>query len=405
MIAPRSSSDDPFEDACQADCDVVVIGAGPAGCLAARWASQHGLRTLLIESKPFPRAKVCGGCLNNRALETFDRAGLGDLVRSCGATPLHAVELHSGRQMGRLQLPRGAVLTRATLDHALVNAAVQAGATFLPETSATVEPACNVARRRLCLRRSEERRSLNAKVVVCADGLARSSARLLPELAPHIASTARTGIGAVLEEPQLSLAAQRAYMSGCVVMAVARDGYVGVARAETGKAIAAAAVAPRFIKRAGTPASAINSILADAGLPVLDADGLASWQGTPLLTGRSRRVATTRLFVLGDAAGYVEPFTGEGMAWAAEGAEAVAPLVVEACSAWSPALADAWERCYRLRIRRRQLFCQGMSALLRRPWAVSLALGAVRSSPGLANRFVSWLHGPLRGRSFVALQS
>src|SRR3954467_7857868 len=51
--------------------DAIVIGAGPAGALAARQLARAGLQTLLIDAKHFPREKVCGGYLNSRAMNTL----------------------------------------------------------------------------------------------------------------------------------------------------------------------------------------------------------------------------------------------------------------------------------------------------------------------------------------------
>ncbi|MDF1747221.1 MAG: FAD-dependent monooxygenase, partial [Gimesia sp.] len=57
-----------ISDACSRDWDVIVIGAGPAGSVAAHQLSLRKLRVLQIERKAFPRYKVCGCCLNQRAI-------------------------------------------------------------------------------------------------------------------------------------------------------------------------------------------------------------------------------------------------------------------------------------------------------------------------------------------------
>ena len=57
--------------------DVVVIGAGPAGSVAAYRAATLGASVLLVDKASFPRVKVCGCCINARALAVFDRLGLG----------------------------------------------------------------------------------------------------------------------------------------------------------------------------------------------------------------------------------------------------------------------------------------------------------------------------------------
>ena len=66
----------------------------------------------------------------------------------------------------------------------------------------------------------------------------------------------------------------------------------------------------------GSLADAATAVLREARFPAIPALAGAEWRGTPLLTRRESRLAANRLFLLGDAAGYAEPFTGEGMTWA-----------------------------------------------------------------------------------------
>ena len=55
--------------------DVVVVGAGPAGALAAHGLASRGVRVLLVEQRHFPRWKVCGACLSPQALAVLEAAG------------------------------------------------------------------------------------------------------------------------------------------------------------------------------------------------------------------------------------------------------------------------------------------------------------------------------------------
>jgi flavin-dependent dehydrogenase len=389
-------------DACSEAWDVVVIGAGPAGSLAARQLARHGLRTLLVEAKRFPRFKVCGGCLNQRALAALTQLGLGNLVPSAGGVPLAELRIVTEQREVTLRLPRGAVLTRQTLDQALVNAALEAGVHFLPGTLAVIDPDDTAPLRQLTLRHAGESGKLRVKVIVCADGIGRSSIRHEPELAPSVAPGTHLGVGAVLETDRLSVAARERFAAGRVVMHVAASGYVGVACGEHGKTIVAAALSPDYLKRHYSPEAAVAAVLAPTGLPTLGDTSGVIWQGTPALTSRARRVAAKGLFVIGDSAGYVEPFTGEGIAWAAESAAAATPLVVRACAGWNPGLAITWEDSYRHRIRRQQIVCRTLAALLRRPWAVSLALGLARGCPAMADRLIHWLNQPSREKSPMA---
>jgi flavin-dependent dehydrogenase len=75
---------------------------------------------------------------------------------------------------------------------------------------------------------------------------------------------------------------------------------------------------------------------------------------------------------LGDAAGYVEPVTGEGVAGALEAAWDLAPLAERAVVNWDGRLVEEWEAACRLRMGSRQRVCRALTGLLRRPGVVRL---------------------------------
>ncbi|MBC7772886.1 MAG: FAD-dependent monooxygenase, partial [Pyrinomonadaceae bacterium] len=85
--------------------DAIVIGAGCAGSVIARELSLAGRSVLLVDKAVFPRAKVCGCCLNAAALALLSRIGLGDLASSLGAAPLLSVSLAAGRAAATLAIP------------------------------------------------------------------------------------------------------------------------------------------------------------------------------------------------------------------------------------------------------------------------------------------------------------
>jgi len=95
--------------------------------------------------------------------------------------------------------------------------------------------------------------------------------------------------------------------------------------------------------------------------------------------------------VLGDAAGYVEPFTGEGIAWALATGAAVAPLAARAPAGWQPALARQWADVHR-RIVGRRFLCRATAAILRRPRLVRLAIRLLALAPALAAPIVGLLN-------------
>ena len=118
--------------------DGIVIGAGPAGAMAARQLALAGRRVLLVEKKHFPRWKICGACLNGQALAALRSAGLGSLVTRLGGIGLDEFHVGFRGRTARLAMPEGVALSRSRLDAALVEAAIAAGARFLDETHAVV---------------------------------------------------------------------------------------------------------------------------------------------------------------------------------------------------------------------------------------------------------------------------
>ena len=114
------------------ECDVLIVGAGPAGCAAAITARRHGLSVIAIDKATFPRDKCCGDGLTTLALRELESLGLKPSASSW--ISVEDVFLHSpfGREI-HLKLPRGrgqyaAVVKRIELDAELVQLTINAGA-------------------------------------------------------------------------------------------------------------------------------------------------------------------------------------------------------------------------------------------------------------------------------------
>ena len=372
--------------------DVAVIGAGPGGAVAAREAARCGLRTVLIEARAFPRSKVCGGCLNRRAIQVLDDIGLAGLVEQLGGEPVRGLTLKSGAHSARISLPPGIAVTRYRFDAALLNAAEIEGVTVAHESSATVEPEIENGLRLLTLRQHDRTFAIRSRVVICADGLLRSSLRLLPAMAPSPTSNSRIGVGIVLSHDEWLTTNSQLPPSGEITMVIGTGGYCGIAWAESSQISLAAAVDPAAVKSAGSPAVVVRQILQQSGLQLPASQ--TGWQGTPPLTTSPQCNATERLFVIGDAAGYVEPFTGEGMAAALEQAVAVLPLVQDAVRRWRPHLSDQWQQLHRAQFQRRMRVCRFAAAVLHRPWLSVAAVRFLKVFPAAAGFFVNSINLP-----------
>jgi 2-polyprenyl-6-methoxyphenol hydroxylase-like FAD-dependent oxidoreductase len=167
-------------------------------------------------------------------------------------------------------------------------------------------------------------------------------------------------------------------------MAAGWRGYVGLVREEDGGLNVAAAFDRAFVRDLGSPAAASAAVLAAAGFPPIQSLDDADWRGTPALTRRTRPLAVERVFLLGDSAGYVEPFTGEGMGWALESGLAVAPLALRAIEHWSPDLAGEWSSLHAHVVRRRQLVCRSLAVALRHPAPTRVVFEILRRAPAVA---------------------
>ena len=187
-----------------------------------------------------------------------------------------------------------------------------------------------------------------------------------------------------------------AYDEGTIYMALGVDGYVGLVRVEGGRFTIAAALDPHATKRCGGVGATVARILRDAGLPDIFQVESLHWQGTPALTRRVHRLAIERALVLGDAAGYIEPFTGEGIAWAIDSAIALAPLVHRAVRSWDHAVGTEWVKIHRKTVARRQIVCRLISRVLRHPTLCDVLVRILSQAPSVAAPFVRRIHSAYR---------
>ena len=355
--------------------DVVIIGAGPAGSVAARGMALQGHKVLLVDRDSFPRYKVCGCCLNRRAMADLESIGLGQIPRTLGGVELKQFHAAAASRQAILPLPNGMAVSREAFDMALASEAVEAGAVFLQNTTAKLVEG-GTESRRVTLRQNDATRDVQTKIVIAATGL---SAHLPENLKSVPEANARVGAGVMLR------ASTNAYVDGTIYMACGTRGYVGLVRTGNGCLNIAAAFDVALVRDSGGLGGAAAQVMKQAGLPPVNALETAAWKGTPALTRRPPDVADHRLFLAGDAAGYIEPFTGEGMAWAIASAVALSELLSPAIEKYTPHFEDIWRARHATLVKKDQRICRAMAWWLRRPRLVSLAVRTIAAAPALAS--------------------
>ena len=308
--------------------DVLICGAGPAGSIAALVLARAGVRVRLIDRARFPRPKLCGDTVNPGALAILARLGLGDATADSLPVAGMIVSHESGtRCVGRYGGERcGRALPRATLDLALLEAALRAGAALDEGTLVQGPVVEDGAVRGVVVRRTgaaPER--IDARVVIAADGASSRIARALG-LARHAARPRRWAIGAyfsdVVPSPEPGHFGE---------MHFRRGRYVGVAPMPGDLTNVCVVTADRLALR--DPGELVCSTVRRDPL-LADRFARARAIAAPVCLGPlavdARSSGMPGLLLAGDAAGFIDPMTGDGLRFAFRGAELAAEAAMSA---------------------------------------------------------------------------
>lgn len=378
--------------------DAVIVGAGPAGALAANLIAQRGRQVLLLDKASFPRNKVCGGCLSGRAVRLLHDLGLANVI-SQG----HSLKSFRLAHRGRIaNLPtRGVAISRRLLDQNLVESASDQGALFQDRTRAWVGPVVGDSRV-VKIRREGIDQFISAKIVLICSGLGSVSSILRPDFFPEN-QVGRSEHGSVSMDERIDkstrigvncqVPSNHEFEPGQINMSVSKNGYVGVTMLEDGQLNVSAALGKTAAKGGKELAKVVEGVLEESGLPIPESMENSQWLGTPALTRHLETTADERLFVVGDAAGYVEPFTGEGMGWALDAARRVAPLAEQAMVRWDNRLIQKWNRESRRYSQRRKRVCRWIRTVSQSAKMVSFSIWMLANFPLLAGPALRAIHG------------
>lgn len=346
----------PSPDAQISDAHVIVVGAGPAGASVAWHLASAGVDVLMLDRATFPRDKVCAEYLSPESSRILSAMGALDAIESMGAARLTGMQVRAPNGMlirGDFAARHGfsgfrdtgLALRRTVLDALLVQCARAAGARLLEDSyvSDLARDASGHITGVLVRTRDSAVRELRAPIVVGADGLRSVVARRA-----GLARTARFPRRIALVAHYRGLAGMRSYGE----MHVEHDGYVGLA--DVGHGITNVAMVVPAARAAGLAAD--RSAFFEQWLAArphlahrfVGAERVTPVRATGPFGSAARRAWAPGLALVGDAAEFYDPFTGEGIYTALRSGELAAPFIAEAvASSRSNHTLAAYERARR----------------------------------------------------------
>jgi menaquinone-9 beta-reductase len=327
-----------LQDTSATEADVIVVGAGPAGSTAAYHLAQAGLDVILLEKTVFPREKVCGDGLTPRATRQLLKMGVD--LDAPGWIRNKGLRIIGGGV--RMELPwpdlasypdYGLVRTRMDFDQILAERAVAVGAKLRMNTSVT-EPVLDDNGRitGVVAKTPDGEARFSAPLVVAADG---NSTRL--SLAMGLRKRDDRPMGVAVRRYYTSPRHDDDYLESWLELWDGErllPGYgwvfgVGDGTSNVGLGLLNTSDSFKNVDYRALLKSWLAGMPEEWGYQEENATGPV--RGAALPMGFNRTPHYTRgLLLVGDAGGMINPFNGEGIAYAMESAELAAEVIVQA---------------------------------------------------------------------------
>jgi len=388
-------------------CDVLIVGAGPAGTVAGAILARAGVRVRIVDRATFPRDKLCGDTINPGALAILRRLGLGcDIERS--GLPVAGMRVTGDGVAIEGRYPAGMygfAILRRDLDALLLNDAIAGGCEFDANVQVQGAVVHEAGRVRSVSGVSVVGRgsapTLSAPVTIAADGR-RSAITFGLGLAHHPERPRRWAIGAYFENflpngvrsrirDDFATVRVRPVCTG--EMHVRRGRYIGVADLPDGLTNVC------LVKPSGPgdvalrdPAALLKRELARD--PMLrDRAAGARLAAPPVVLGPLavdvRSEAINGLLLAGDAAGFIDPMTGDGLRFAIRGGELAAGAALHALQSGWTGVHAALDRERRRAFGGKWRFNRALRALVASPRAVDAAAVGARAVPALLRAVIA----------------
>jgi geranylgeranyl reductase family protein len=305
--------------------DVVVVGAGPAGSTAANVCAKSGLDVLLLDKDVFPRTKPCGGGVSNRTLRLLRAFGVNlpdSLVErkilgfQLVGPDLHPVNIYSNSSLG-------CTVIRSKFDHFLVQEAVDAGATFLDGHRIN-----NIEQHKNRIVCHTNQGKLRSKLLIGADGVGGRVARALGLRGPLCPELTGIAVEADVPIPKEELEQKIDPNILALYFLNIPLGYAWAFPRRAGLSLGLGGVASQL---RGLPKKLRGFARLYARQTGLQIPPLRKIVGHPLpAIGFKQPLVANRVLLVGDAAGFVDIFTGQGLCYAVESGILAGRTVIKA---------------------------------------------------------------------------
>jgi flavin-dependent dehydrogenase len=353
--------------------DVAIAGAGPAGTSAAIQLAINGARVLLIEEKKFPRAKLCGEFISPECLTHFKRLGVMHQMSAAGGASLSETIFYS-RRGSSVVVPsewfksgtNALGLSRREMDRQLLERAKSVGVEVLEGAHASRLMREREYVRGVCVKTGEATRDYQALVTIDATGRTRALARHLdrPRANRRRNTKPLVAFKAHLENARLAEGACEIYFY--------RRGYGGLSSVEGGVSNLCFIVAADDVQRHNSdPELVLREVVmknSRAAYTLAEVRTRTPWLSVSLESfGRRTLVPAEGILTVGDAAAFIDPFTGSGMLMALESGQVAAEIITRHLALLRQGKGfEFLARDYRAEYLRRFDSRLGVSGLLRR---------------------------------------
>ena len=350
--------------------DVVIVGAGPAGSACAIRLADRGKKVLLVEKARFPRHKLCGEFVSPECIEHLEElgiaSGLGEL------SPPELTETRFYARSGRsLAIPTDWLsksnnhaigISRSKLDALLLDGARKAGAAVLEHSDVESVVVENGTLTGMTIKGSGGN-CFEIRADIAIDATGRSQA-----LTRHFNSHS--------DAKRADLVAFKAHCeNACIDQNVCEiycfgDGYGGCSEVENGVFNVCFVASASRIRELGSDRKLIfqHSISknARAGAVLSDVNTVSDWLTVAIPRfGRNDPVPFSGVFAIGDAAGFIDPFTGSGIALALQTSKLCVDAILS--NRELNAVERQYRRSYAVSVAKRMRFCAGVRFLSKFP--------------------------------------